>query len=221
MQRQAEGGDVQGEVEERPQQRREWSGGLLSVVLPLLIAAVVTLGLWYWQQRGSAPDVIDQPTGIVGLPADRNPTGRPPAPEVGRAAPDFLLDRVDAAGPLRLSDLQGQPVLLVFWATWCDACRALVSELDQLHAQGEVTVVGVALQEPREQVSRFVREFGLTYPVVLDQEGELAAIWPLDGPEQGLPVSYLIDASGVVAARFSGPVAGAELRAALQAVEGQ
>jgi len=195
---------VNAEIEGEP---RRWSGLLRSVVLPLAILAVILGGLWYWDSQRDGAGESDA-YGTVDLPAAKNPTGKSPLAEEGRAAPDFLLERADG-GTLRLSDLQGSPVLVNFWATWCPPCQREMPELVKAYEaykdQGLV-IVGVDLQEPDDMVRDFADEYGITFPLVIDRDGELSDVWRLGGPVQGIPTSYFIDAAGVIRAFFYGPM---------------
>jgi peroxiredoxin len=185
------------ELEERPQSRREWSGWLPSVVLPLMLVSAIVGGLFYFDSRGGGGN--DDGYGTVTLPPEHNQTGESPAARVGRAAPDFFLETLDG-GELRLSDLQGTPVIVNFFATWCVSCRhetpALVSFND---ANGNnVAVIGVDLQESDSLVRSYAEEFGIEFHVVMDRDGEVARTWQIGGPVEGVPSTYFIDGSGVV-----------------------
>ena len=195
-------------VEERPQNRREWSGAVRSLALPLLLVATIVGALYYVEQRRGGGGSTADGTGIVALPAAKNATGRPPSTEIGRAAPDFLLATPDG-GTLRLSDLQGKPLLVNFWASWCTPCRQemplIVRSYDE-HREGGLAVVAVNLQENAAQVRAFAQEFGMTFPIVIDRDGGVGDAWHIGGPVQGIPSSYFLDASGVVRARVYGPL---------------
>ncbi len=183
------------------------SGGVRSGIVSFAILAIIVGGLWYWEQRGNVA-IEDGGYGVVELPAAKNATGRKPVAEVGRAGPDFLLE-TPQGGTLRLSDLQGQPVLLNFWATWCPPCREempeLVAAYERYQAQGLV-IVGVNLQEADEKVLEFAREFGIVFPLVIDRTSQVGEVWRLDGPVRGIPTSYFIDASGVIRSLYFGPM---------------
>jgi peroxiredoxin len=200
-------------------EQRRWSGLLRSVVLPLAILAIILGGLWYWDNRrdeGRSADAY----GVVDLPADKNPTDKDPLAQEGRAAPDFLLERADG-GTLRLSDLQGSPVLVNFWATWCPPCRREMPELVDAYAEYEdagLVIVGIDLQEPDDVVQGFADEFGVTFPLVVDRDGELSDVWRLGGPVQGIPTSYFIDATGVIRSFYYGPMSGDTIADRLEAI---
>ncbi len=192
----------------RPPQRRLQARAVLrSVVLPVAVLALIVGGLVYWDSRGGTT-TNDARFGTVDLPPERNPTGEQPRGEVGRPAPDFVLQRPEG-GTLRLSDLQGSPVLVNFWATWCPPCRAEIPELVKAYGQhrGEgLIIVGVDLQESNKKVLEFARDFGMTFPIVIDREGELTQVWRLGGPIKGIPSSYFVDKTGVIRAIFFGPM---------------
>ena len=202
-------GDEAGESEAaEAAPRRDWSGMFRSLVLPLGLLAIIFGGLWYWDARGGGANVEDARYGTVELPAERNATDRSPAAEIGRAAPDFLLE-TPSGGELRLSDLQGQPVLVNFWATWCPPCRAEMPELVAAYGRYRddgLVIVAVNLQEADQKVNEFADEFGIEFPIVIDRDGELRAVWRLGGPFGGIPSSYFIDASGIVRSLFYGPM---------------
>lgn len=207
-------------VEERPQNRREWGGPLRSLALPLVIIAAIVGTLLYVERRRDGGEVASDGYGIVALPDGFNNTGRSPSTDVGRAAPDFLL-RTPDGGDLRLSDLRGQPVLVNFWASWCEPCRKEMPEIvrayDERRDDGLV-VVAVDLQESVEDIREFAADFGMEFPIVIDRRGQVASAWRIGGSIQGLPSSYFIDAQGIVQARVFGPMNEERLKEELEKI---
>ncbi|MBV7332601.1 TlpA family protein disulfide reductase [Chloroflexi bacterium TSY] len=130
-----------------------------------------------------------------------------PAPRTGHPAPEFTLTTLDG-DVVNLSDFRGQPVILNFWASWCGPCRVEMPDLQETydtHSEDGVVVLGINLtrrENSLDDVPAFIDEFGLTFPIVLDEEGEVAKLYQV----RGQPASAFIDANGVVQTMWQGPV---------------
>lgn len=115
---------------------------------------------------------------------------------VGQEAPDFGVP--DLSGEtVQLSDYRGQVVLLNFWASWCGPCRMEVPGLVALYGRYRdrgLAVLAVNLGEPREQVESFADAYQMTFPVLLDMEGQTRYLYPT----RGIPTSLILDREGVV-----------------------
>ena len=77
----------------------------------------------------------------------------------------------------RASDLRGRAVLINFWASWCEPCRAEMPSLQALaqrHGSEKLLVLAVNFKEPFPTVQRFAQQSALTLPVLLDPQGALA-----------------------------------------------
>lgn len=159
--------------------------------------------------------------GIGGVLLGRHfalPSG-PPLPdgtlvlEEGAKRPDAELLGVD--GKLgKLSDFDGRPLLINFWATWCPPCVEELPMLDALHqrsgAEG-LQVIGIALDDPAE-VERFLGEVPVQFPMFLAQPGRVDLSTTLGNARSVLPYSVLIDADGRIAKRKFGAFSEASLR---------
>ena len=118
-------------------------------------------------------------------------------------APDFTLPNADGR-KVSLKDFRGKVVFLNFWATWCESCREEMPSMERLYQEFKgkgLEIVAVNVQEKRPAALAFYRKLQLTYPVVLDSEGEVGLLYGAFG----LPVTYLIDRKGTLLARLWGP----------------
>jgi DsbE subfamily thiol:disulfide oxidoreductase len=119
------------------------------------------------------------------------------------AAPDFSLLRPDGSKSA-LKDHRGKVVFLNFWATWCESCRDEMPSMERLYREFKgkgLEIVAVNVKDRRQDALAFVKELKLSYPVLMDTEGEVGLLYGAFG----LPVTYLIDRKGVVLARLWGP----------------
>jgi cytochrome c-type biogenesis protein CcmF len=140
-------------------------------------------------------------------------------PLVGQEPPDFSLDLLDGS-TVSLSDLDGQVVLVNFWATWCPPCQEELPALQEVWQEYEsdgVAFVGVAYQDEEPAVRRMAGDFGLTFDIGLDQEERIGTSFGVTG----VPETFVIDASGAVSQIYIGPVTAAELRAELDSLLGR
>jgi len=134
---------------------------------------------------------------------------------------DFTLRDVDGR-QVRLSDYAGRDVVLIaFWATWCGPCAGELVQLERLYrayrGQG-LAVLAVAMDGPESvaEVAPFARRHGLTFPVLLDEDTRVAAVW---NPRRSAPYSVLLARDGRIVRRKEGFAAGDEeaLRGAIRA----
>jgi thiol-disulfide isomerase/thioredoxin len=118
-----------------------------------------------------------------------------------KASAAFTFKARDLAGTtLDLKDLlQKGPVLLDFWATWCKPCAASLPEIEALYKRygpRGLSVIGISIDGPRNyaKVRPFVARAGLTYSMVLDEDGNLQQSYRITA----VPTAVLIDGSGAV-----------------------
>ena len=130
----------------------------------------------------------------------------------GKRAPDFEL--VDLNGrSVKLSEYNGKPVLLNFWATWCPPCKDEMPHMEKLYKKYnkegfEILAVNVTTSEKDpKHVGQFVDEYKLTFPIPLDEKGTVFHEYAIIG----YPTSFFIDSDGVIRRKVMGPVIEEEL----------
>ncbi len=175
----------------------------LTLFFAVALVALVAAGLWY-QQTSSPPEPVGGTAGGA-------------VPAVGNPAPDFRLR--DLSGrQVRLSDFKGKPVFINFWATWCRFCQAEWPVLEEAYrkygATGKIVFLAVDTGEGAGTVRKYLAAAGATLPALLDQNGEVAQRYLV----QGLPTSYFIARNGTIRDRVVGAVDRPGLRARLEAL---
>jgi peroxiredoxin len=121
----------------------------------------------------------------------------------GYLAPQFTLRNLKG-NLVSLDSFKGQVVVLNFWATWCVPCRIEMPAFENLYrryrSQG-VTVLGVSLDKGGdEKVKKFVKEYQLSFPVLMDSDGKAEKLYP----SVSIPFTFVIDKAGRIVARVDG-----------------
>lgn len=166
------------------------------------------------RRRSLAAPILAAALGLS-LPASLHAEG---SPFSGRAL------RSVSGQTITLADsLAKGPVLLDFWATWCRPCEHSLPALERLHQRVRergITVVAVSIDGPRNwaRVRPFAARLGLTFPVVIDEDGSLARRFKV----QAVPTSVLIAPDGSIVRTHSGfhPAEEDSLRAAVDSLLG-
>ena len=128
------------------------------------------------------------------------------SPLEGRAAPNFTVTLYNGTPgqKIRLADLKGHPVVINFWASWCDPCREETPMLEaawQKYQKDGVIFVGVDYQDKPDAARAFMQQYGITYPVGPDDaNGDIAIAYGVSGT----PESAFVDRNGVVALKWGG-----------------
>jgi cytochrome c biogenesis protein CcmG, thiol:disulfide interchange protein DsbE len=171
----------------------------------VLFASLLIAGaFWTWASR----DRTDSATG-----------GLIPAPQKGFSAPDFQLQTVSGS-KVALTDYRGKPVLINIWATWCPPCRAEMPTIQKLYSEYQpegLVVLGVdsTIQDTSSAVPPFAAQYGLTFPILLDVEGQVTYLYEL----RSLPTSFFVDPAGVIKeVVVGGPMSEAQLRVNLNEI---
>lgn len=105
---------------------------------------------------------------------------------------------------LSLTQFQGRVVLINFFATWCSDCRPEMPMFEKLHmefASKGLTVLGINVREGTSAITKYAKELGLTFPLVLDPHGKISRSYGVIG----LPTTFLIGRDGRPVALAIGP----------------
>lgn len=124
---------------------------------------------------------------------------------VNKVAPTPTLRTLDGPGSSSLKAYRGKVVLLNYWASWCDPCRAeapLLQRWQQRMTKGGGTVLGIDVLDVDNDARAFVRKYDLTYPMLRDGNGDSQTAYGI----LAYPESFLIDRDGRIAAVRRGVV---------------
>ncbi len=121
-------------------------------------------------------------------------TGSVYAKEKTGKAMDFTLPSRSGEN-VRLAELQGEVVLVNFWASWCGPCRAELPKLEEMHQKYKdlgVTILGINIDETRELSQKLLKDVEVNFPVLYDHDNKVSEPYDI----QAMPSTFIIDKSG-------------------------
>ena len=127
-----------------------------------------------------------------------------PGPAIGRAAVEFQLQTLEGKS-INLESYRGKPLVLNFFASWCDPCRdemPLINDLAANSDKGNYRVLGVAVEDSRAALDEYKKESHLIFPMALDLNNTVKRSYRIFGP----PATFFIDAQGVLRDMVLGPL---------------
>lgn len=138
-------------------------------------------------------------------------------PMVGRQAPPFTLRPAGGGDPIALADFSGTPVVLNFWASWCQPCaqeHPFVVAAAR-HWQGRVQFLGVVYEDEEQNALAYLRlRGGAPYPSLMDPNDTAAIAYGI----YGVPETFFIDANGKIVDKVVGPLNSYELETRLSSL---
>lgn len=127
--------------------------------------------------------------------------------EQGNLASDFTLSTIEGER-LNLSDYRGKKIILNMWATWCPPSIAEMPHLQSFYTDHEtdgIEVVAINLtqaEKNRRDVPRFIADYELTFPVVLDEESQVANLYQVTT----IPTTFILNSKGEIEQKIVGPM---------------
>ncbi len=126
---------------------------------------------------------------------------------MGEPAPPIEAPAIVDGERVDLASFRGRPTLVNFWGSWCDPCRRELPRLVEAEAAG-TQVLGVAVEDSRRRAREMLAENGATWPSADDPDKEIARRWGVGG---GFPVTFAVDAAGVIRGRHIGEMSAADV----------
>jgi peroxiredoxin len=142
----------------------------------------------------------------------------PGAPVGGTPAPAFTLRTLDGH-VVSLAQLAGHPVLINFWASWCDQCRhefPLLASAQQRHRAQGLTIVGIASQDIESDARSFAKHEHASWMLAFDTGNAVGDAYGV----RALPQTFFIRPDGTIASRLFGLTSQRELEGDLRGILG-
>jgi peroxiredoxin len=123
-------------------------------------------------------------------------------------APDFTLQSINDS-TYTLRKIEGQVVLINFWATWCGPCRMEIPEFNELynsyHEKG-LEILGISVSDNKKQLKNFVKSFAVDYPLLYGGARDMNKIMKDYGGVYAVPSSFLIGKKGSIIWKYPGAI---------------
>ncbi len=168
---------------------------MIVLAVAAVICLIAALGLLYFALNTPSPSL----SGLTGSPA-----------------PDFSLPSLNGQD-INLEELRGKPVLINFWAIWCDPCLVempLLEETSQKYSANGLVIIGINQGDSFADVKDFAQEEDLSFPILVDQNESLGRLYSLSG----YPTSVFVDRDGIIRALYLGEIPRAQLEANLRLI---
>ncbi|MCP4358134.1 MAG: TlpA family protein disulfide reductase [Chloroflexi bacterium] len=140
--------------------------------------------------------------GVLGLLGWGLINSTAPRPEVGQPAPDFKIEffegyEWDGRSTAKLSEMQGNVVVINFWASWCVECRYEAEVLENAaskYADDGVVFLGVAYADVEPNSLAYMQEFNVSYPHAPDLGTDISQMYEITG----VPETFVVGPDGVI-----------------------
>ncbi len=168
------------------------SSRLGTVVVLLVTAALVAGGLWMVNGRSPGGETLANGATAVTIPGKSTV----PPPKVGAPAQDFTVTTIDGE-QVSLSQFRGQPVWIVFGASWCSGCQAEVPDIEAAYKEygpKGLVILGINITEDSDTVRDYAKRVGITNPMAADPESAVADAYRVSA----IPAHFYVDKDGVL-----------------------
>ena len=153
----------------------------------------------FYSTSTNAPTTHNTPTAIV---------------DVGSKAPLFSQTNVISGSIIDISKHQGTPIVINFWATWCEPCKEELPHLEEVHSRytpNNLLVIGVNNGEDVNTVKAFANEYKITFPIIIDANLTIQHNYKI----RGYPSTIFVDKNGYITKMHVGMMSAQEILTAV------
>jgi peroxiredoxin len=194
-----------------PSRKVDWV--VLAASVTVLCICIVAGGLWTFMYLSQQPAEVQDSPIPASTPVPKSRIGA----DVGKYAPDFVLQNVHTGGRESLSGYRGRPVVIMFWATWCGYCKDEMPSLQKVYDayQGAgLVVLAVDVGESASLARSYRDAHNLTFSVLNDSGEDVARSYRVTG----YPTNFFVDSTGRVFAVDVGMLTYAQLDSEVRAL---
>lgn len=117
--------------------------------------------------------------------------------QIGEKAPNFVLTNIKGQKVSLYKYLNKKIIVLNFFTTWCGYCRKEIPKLNEIYKEYKnkgIEIIGIDSGEDKESVKFYAKEMQITYPVLVDEDDEVASLFRVFG----VPRTLVIDKKGII-----------------------
>ena len=154
---------------------------------------------------------------VAFAPKGEPANGRLPGDPAGYAMPTLVMPKLDGSGTLDLASLRGKPIVVNFWASWCEPCQAeaaLMGAAEKTWRSKGVVFIGIDSEDKPAEAKAFMTKYGIAYSSVSNPDATANARWGVTG----YPETFFIGRDGRIVSKFISSLDKATLDSSISAI---
>lgn len=198
-----------------------WRNAVIGAVIVIAVAGAIWVNGSEGKHSTSSPSPSESRPAPSGPDRTASPADhREERPEEGFTAPDFTLRTLDGK-TVELAQNDGKPTLINFWASWCPPCKEEMPHIQKAYEKyGDrvrFLMVNLTALDDRENMERYIRRENFTFPVLLDETGEVGKRYNTFS----IPQTYIVNEKGEIVRKIVGAMSKDQLEEIMRQLTGK